>query len=183
MVQHSEPLLPTQNPVHSPTQLTPLCSLPMQNPVCRPTRLQQLRPTLTHLYIVDYKAWFNTRSSSSRHRTQCILRRNSPSCAQSECRTQCVDPIQLQQLRPTPLRGFHPKVLQEFITILTLSATPPAWPINLGHVILNTYPTSTTPSLILGSPFGESARRTGAASGLQVMFPHYSFILVEKCDD
>src|SRR5436305_1292103 len=63
------------------------------------------------------------------------------------------------------------RVFQHFLTILTLSTTPSAWPINLGQVILNTYPTSTTPSLILGSPSGESARRTGAASGLQVMFP------------
>src|SRR5436305_123715 len=63
------------------------------------------------------------------------------------------------------------RVFQHFLTILTLSTTPSAWPINLGQVILNTYPTSTTPSLILGSPSGESARRTGAASGLQAMFP------------
>ena len=113
-----------------------------------------------------------------------------------------VTPFVVEQLTPPTRQVYHGLILCEWgdrratqskdtfpslPTIhyysLSLSATPSAWPINLRHIILYTYPTSTTPSLILGSPFGESARRTGAASGLQVMFPHYSFILVEKCDD
>src|SRR5436305_1424393 len=63
------------------------------------------------------------------------------------------------------------RVFQHFLTILTLSTTSSAWLINLGQVILNIYLTSTTSSLILGSPFGESVRRIEATSGLQVMFP------------